>query len=159
MRVCDDFVEHVERKVWSGEIPEQKMTMKVMDISGNDPVQGYVRDVNYTLDIPVIMKWEKQVEVDYLEIVGVMPVMKKELDILQVKTKKTTPPASPKKGASEETGEQKNAPPLESPEKVTSEENAGKEDASPQKAATEGDAIQSAASPQESPQKSVTEDM
>ena len=97
-------------------------------------------------------------EDDNLEIVGVMPVMKKELDILQVKTEETTPPVSPKKGASEETGEQKNAPPLESPEKVASEDKAGKEDASPQKAATEGDAGQAVASPQESPQKSTTED-
>ena len=84
-----------------GEIPEQKMTMQVIDNSGNDPVQGCARDVTYTLDIPVILKWEKQAEDDGLKIVGVMPAMKKELDILQVKTEKTTLPVSSKKGMSE----------------------------------------------------------
>ena len=115
LRVCDEFVNHVERTVWVGEIPEQKMTMTEIDNSGNDPVQGYVRDVTYTLDIPVIVKWEKEEEDDNLEIVGVMPATKNELNIQQVKTEKTTPPTSPKKDASEDTGAQKNVSPQESP--------------------------------------------
>ena len=64
LRVCEEFVDHVEKTVQAGYIPEQKMSMTVTDNSGVDPVQGYVRDVTYTLDIPVVVKWEKVEEND-----------------------------------------------------------------------------------------------
>ena len=60
LRVCEEFVDRVEKTVWVGYIPEQKMSMTVTDNSTDDPVQGYVRDVTYTLDIPVVVKWEKR---------------------------------------------------------------------------------------------------
>ena len=177
VRVCDDFVDRVERTVWAGEIPEQKMTMTLIDNSGDDPVQGYVRDVTYTLEIPVVMKWEKEEADDKLQIVGVMLAIKKILDIDQVKTEKTTPPASPKKGMSREPGEPKNASPQKvasgepgepknafpqestqkSSQKVASGDTGEQKNVSPQKATTEEDAQLEDLSPQKSPQKAMTE--
>ena len=88
LRVCEEFVDHVEKTVRAGYIPEQKMSMTVTDNSGDDPVQGYVRDVTYTLDIPVVVKWEKVGENDDLQIVGVMPATKNIIDIHKAKTEK-----------------------------------------------------------------------
>ena len=105
LRVCEDFVDSVEKTVRVGFIPEQRMTMKVMDNSADDPVQGYVHDVTYSLDIPMVVKWEKADEEDDLEIVGVMPATKNIIDVLKVvKTEKTTPLSSPQKGTTGETG-------------------------------------------------------
>ena len=87
------------------------MTMKMMDNSADDPVQDYVRDVTYSLVIPMVVKWEKADKEDDLEIVGVMPATKNFIDVLKVvKTEKMTPPSSPQKGATRETGnsQQKN---------------------------------------------------
>ena len=88
LRVCEEFVDHVEKTVQAGYIPEQKMSMTVTDNSGDDPVQGYVRDVTYSLDIPVVVKWEKVEENDDLQIVGVTPATKNIIDIHKVKTEK-----------------------------------------------------------------------
>ena len=43
LRVCEDFVDRVEKTVIAGFIPEQKMSMTVIDNSGDDPVRGYMR--------------------------------------------------------------------------------------------------------------------
>ena len=59
LTVCEDFVDRVEKTIRSGFIPEHRFTMKVMDNSADDPVQGYVRDVTYCLEIPMVVKWEK----------------------------------------------------------------------------------------------------
>ena len=75
LQVCENFVDRVEKTVCAGFIPEQKMA--VVDNSGDDLVQGYVRDVTYTLDIPVVVKWEKvEEDDDNLLIVGIMPATK-----------------------------------------------------------------------------------
>ena len=55
LKVCEDFVDRVEKTVRVGFIPEQRISMKVMDNSADDPVQGYVRDVTYILDIPMVV--------------------------------------------------------------------------------------------------------
>ena len=105
LRVCEDFVDRVKKTVRVGFIPEQRMTMKVTDNSADDPVQGYVCDVTYSLDIPMVVKWEKADEEDDLKIVRVMPATKNIIDVLKVvKTEKTTPPSSQQKGATGETG-------------------------------------------------------
>ena len=79
------------------------MGMNTMDNSADDPVQGYVHDVTYILDIPVVVKWEKADDEDDLQIVRVMPATKNIIDVLKVKTEKTTPPTSPKKSVTGET--------------------------------------------------------
>ena len=91
------------------------MTMKVMDNSVDDPVQGYVCDVTYSLDIPMVVKQEKADEEDDLKIVGVTLATKNIIDVLTVKTEKTTPLLSPHKGATRETGT--------SPQKNMTEDN------------------------------------
>ena len=139
LQVCENFVDHVEKTVCVGFIPEQKMSMTVVDNSGDDPVQGYVRDVTYTLDIPVVVKWEKvEEDDDNLLIVGIMPATKNIVDMQKVKTEKTTPPSSPQKGVTGETGT--------SPQENMTEEN----DMPPKKGVT-GDTGTS-------PQKNMTED-
>ena len=81
------------------------MTMKVMDNSADDPVQDYMRDVTYSLVIPMVVKWDKADKEDDLEIVGVMPATKNFIDVLKVvKTEKMTPPSSPQKGCNQKTG-------------------------------------------------------
>ena len=138
LRACEDFVDRVEKTVRVGFIPEQRMTMKVTDNSVDDPVQGYVCDVTYSLDIPMVVKQEKADEEDDLKIVGVTPATKNIIDVLTVKTEKTTPPLSPHKGATRETGT--------SPQKNTTEDNP----TAPNKDVTEDSVM--------SPQKDKTED-
>ena len=57
--VCEDFMEHVEKTVLSGEIPEQKMDLIKTDDSVDNLVVGFVRDVTYVLTIPAVVKREK----------------------------------------------------------------------------------------------------
>ena len=103
LTVCEDFVDRVEKTIRSGFIPEQRFTMKVTDNSADDPVQGYVCDVAYCLEIPMVVKQEKAEEDDDLEIVGVMPATKKiVVDVLEVKTEEKTPPSSPQNSAGSE---------------------------------------------------------
>ena len=136
LQVCENFVDHVEKTVCVGFIPEQKMSMTVADNSGDDPVQGYMRDVTYTLDIPVVVKQEKvEKDDDDLLIVGITPATKNIVDMQKVKT---TPPSSPQKGTTGETGT--------SPQKNMTEDNP----TTPNKDATE-DSVMSL-------QKDVTED-
>ena len=136
LQVCENFVDHVEKTVCVGFIPEQKMSMTVADNSGDDPVPGYMRDVTYTLDIPVVVKQEKvEKDDDDLLIVGITPATKNIVDMQKVKT---TPPSSPQKGTTGETGT--------SPQKNMTEDNP----MTPNKDATE-DSVMSL-------QKDVTED-
>ena len=101
--------------------------MKVMDNSADDPVQGYMRDVTYCLEIPMVVKWEKAEDDDNLEIVEVMPATKMIVDVVKVKTEEKTPPSSPQKGAGSEP--QKSMPP--------NKDMTGDNDSSPKKNTTE----------------------
>ena len=56
LHVCEDFIEHVEKTVQSGEIPEQKMDMIKTEDSVDNSVEGFVRDVTYVLTIPAVVK-------------------------------------------------------------------------------------------------------
>ena len=47
LRICDDFIEHVEKTVQSGEISEQKMDMIKTDDSVDNLVEVFVQDVTY----------------------------------------------------------------------------------------------------------------
>ena len=109
------------------------MTMKVRDNSADDPVQGYVHDVTYCLEIPMVVKREKADEDDDLEIVGVTPATKNIVDVLKVKTEEKTPPLSPQKGAGSEPqknmAEDKSTPP--------NKDMTGDNDSSPKKNTTD----------------------
>ena len=112
--MCEDFVDRVEKTIRSDLIPEQRFTIKVMDNSADDPVQGYVCDVTYCLEIPMVGKQEQADEDDDLKIVGVMLATKNiVLDVVKVKTEEKTPPSSPQKGAGSE--QQKSTPPTRTP--------------------------------------------
>ena len=128
LTVCEDFVDRVEKTIRSGFIPDQRFTMKVTDNSADDPVQGYVCDVTYCLEIPMVVKWEKADEDDDLEIVGVMLATKNiVLDVVKVKTEEKTPPLSPQTGAGSEP--QKSTPP--------NKDMTGDNDSSPKKNTTD----------------------
>ena len=128
LTVCEDFVDRVEKTIRLGLIPEQRFTMKVTDNSADDPVQGYMRDVTYCFEIPMVVKWEKADEDDDLEIVGVMLATKNiVLDVVKVKTEEKTPPSSPQKGAGSEP--QKSTPP--------NKDMTGDNDSSPKKNTTD----------------------
>ena len=150
LRVCEEFVDHVEKPVRVGYIPELKMSMTVTDNSGDDPVQGYMRDVTYTLDIPVVVKWEKVEEDDDLQIVGVMPATKNIIDIHKVKTEKMTPPTSPKKGTTKDTGTSPQKDMTEDTPRAPNKDVTKDTGTSPQKDATEETG--------RSPQKDATEE-
>ena len=55
-------------------------------------LQGYMHDVTYCLEIPMVVKWEMAEEDDDLDIVGVMPATKKIVDVLKVKTEEKIAP-------------------------------------------------------------------
>ena len=141
LTVCEDFVDRVEKTIRSGLIPEQRFTMKVMDNSADDPVQGYMREVTYCLEIPMVVKWEKAEDDNNLEIVEVMPATKMIVDVVKVKTEEKTPPSSPQKGAGSEP--QKSTPPQKGagsqPQKSTppNKDMTGDYDSSPKKNTTE----------------------
>ena len=54
--VSEYVIEHVEKTVQSGEIPEQKMDMTKTDDSIDNSVEGFVLDVIYVLTIPAVVK-------------------------------------------------------------------------------------------------------
>ena len=99
--VCEDFIEHVEKTVQSGEIPEQKMDMIKTDDSVDNSVEGFVRDVTYVLTIPAVVKREKgenDDDNDELMIVGVTPATMDRPLIQEVKKEPHSPPPSPNRG-------------------------------------------------------------
>ena len=102
LRICEDFIEHVEKTVQSGEIPEQKMNMTKTDDSVDNLVEGFVRDVTYVLTIPAVVKREKgenDDDDDELVIVGVTPATMDPPLIKEVKKEACSPPPSPNRGA------------------------------------------------------------
>ena len=99
LRVCEDFIERVEKTVQLGEIPEQKMDMTKTDDSVDNSVEGFVRDVTYVLTIPPVVKQEKGEDDDELMIVGVTPATMDPLLIKEVKKEVPSPPPSPNRGA------------------------------------------------------------
>ena len=99
LRVCEDFIERVEKTVQSGEIPEQKMEMTKTDDSVDNFVVGFVRDVTYVLTIPPVVKQEKGEDDNELMIVGVTPPTMDPPLIKEVKKEVPSPPAYPNRGA------------------------------------------------------------
>ena len=136
LRICEDFIERVEKTVQSGEIPEQKMEMTKTDDSVDNLVVGFARDVSYVLTIPPVVKQEKgenDDDDDELMIVGVTPATMDPPLIKEVKKEVPSPPPSPNRGAgmkevsedgssSQKTPEEENvageAPPAEKPEEA-----------------------------------------
>ena len=99
--VCEDFIEHVEKTVLSGEIPEQKMDLIKTNDSVDNSVEGFVRDVTYVLNIPAVVKREKgenDDDKDELMIVGVTPATMDPPLIQEVKKEPRSPPPSPNRG-------------------------------------------------------------
>ena len=99
LRVCEDFIEHVEKTAQSGEIPEQKMEMTKTDDSVDNFVVGFVRDVTYVLTIPPVVKQEKGEDDDELMIVGVTPPTMDPPLIKEVKKEVPSPLPYPNRGA------------------------------------------------------------
>ena len=99
--ICEDFIEHVEKTVLSGEIPEQKMDLIKTDDSVDNLVVGFVQDVTYVLTIPAVVKREKgenDDDEDELMIVGVTPATMDPPLIQAVKKEPHSPPPSPNRG-------------------------------------------------------------
>ena len=88
------------------------MTMKVRVNSADDPVQGYVHDVTYSLEIPMVVKQEKADEDE---------------------TEENTPLSSPQKGAGSEP--QKNM--AEDKSTTPNKDMTGDNDSSPKKNTTD----------------------
>ena len=57
--VCDNFIERIEKTVYVGEVPENKLSLTKIDNTANNSVEGFVRDVTYELGLPLVVKQEK----------------------------------------------------------------------------------------------------
>ena len=104
--VCEDFIERIEKTVYVGEVPENKLNLTKIDNTVNNIVEGFVRDVTYELGLPVVVKQEKvekptaEDDDDDLEIVGYTEATIKPVAIQEVKREpQSPPPASPKNPA------------------------------------------------------------
>ena len=62
--VCDDFIERIEKTVYVGEVPENKLSLTKIDNTVNNIVEGFVRDVTYELGLPLVVKQEKVEKTD-----------------------------------------------------------------------------------------------
>ena len=91
--VCDDFIERIEKTVYVGEVPENKLSLTKIDNTVNNIVEGFVRDVTYELGLPLVVK-QKKVEKptaedddddDDLKIVGYTEATIKPVAIREVK--------------------------------------------------------------------------
>ena len=107
--VCEDFIERVEKTIYVGEVPENKLTLNKIDNTVNNIVEGFVRDVTYELGLPLVVKQEKvekptdEDDDDDLEIVGYTEATIKLVAIQEVKMEPPSPPpASPKNPAEKE---------------------------------------------------------
>ena len=123
--ICEDFIEHVEKTVQSGEIPEQKMDMTKTDDSVDNSVEGFVRDVTYVLTIPPVVKQEKGEDDDKLMIVGVTPATMDPLLIKEVKKEVPSPPPSPNRGAGMKEVSEDGSSSQKTPEEAQEENVAG----------------------------------
>ena len=103
--VCDDFIERIEKTVYVGEVPENKLSLTKIDNTVNNIVEGFVRDVTYELGLPLVVKQEKVEKAtaedddddDDLKIVGYTEATIKPVAIREVKREpQSPPPASPK---------------------------------------------------------------
>ena len=128
LRVCEDFIEHVEKTVQSGEIPEQKMEMTKTDDSVDNFVVGFVRDVTYVLTIPPVVKQEKGEDEgsDELMIVGVTPATMDPPLIKEVKKEVPSPPPSPNRGAGMKEVSEDGSSSQKTPEEAQEENVVGK---------------------------------
>ena len=129
LRVCEDFIERVEKTVQSGEIPEQKMEMTKTDDSVDNFVVGFARDVTYVLTIPPVVKQEKgenEDDDDELMIVGVTPATMDPPLIKEVKKEVPSPPPSPNRGAGMKEVSEDGSSSQKTPEEAQEENVAGK---------------------------------
>ena len=128
LRVCEDFIEHVEKTVQSGEIPEQKMEMTKTDDSVDNFVVGFVRDVTYVLTIPPVVKQEKgenDDDDDELMIVRVTPATMDPLLIKEVKKEVPSLPPSLNRGAGMKEVSEDGSSSQKTPEEAQEENVAG----------------------------------
>ena len=107
--VCEDFIERIEKTVYVGEVPENKLSLTKIDNTVDNIVEGFVRDVTYELGLPLVVKQEKvekptdEDDDDDLEIVGYTEATIKPVAIQEVKREPPSPPpASPKIPAEKE---------------------------------------------------------
>ena len=126
LRICEDFIEHVEKTVQSGEIPEQKMEMTKTDNSVDNFVVGFVRDVTYVLTIPPVVKQEKGEDDDELVIVGVTPPTMDPPLIKEVKKEVPSPPRYPNRGAGMKEVSEDGSSSQKTPKEAQEENVAGK---------------------------------
>ena len=129
LRVCEDFIERVEKTLQSGEIPEQKMEMTKTDDSVDNFVVGFARDVTYVLTIPPVVKQEKgenEDDDDELMIVGVTPATMDPPLIKEVKKEVPSPPPSPNRGAGMKEVSEDGSSSQKTPEEAQEENVTGK---------------------------------
>ena len=109
--VCDDFIERIEKTVYVGEVPENKLSLTKIDNTVNNIVEGFVRDVTYELGLPLVVKQEKvekptaedDDDDNDLKIVGYTEATIKPVAIREVKREPPSPPpVSPKNPAEKE---------------------------------------------------------
>ena len=134
--VCDDFIEQIEKTVYVGEVPENKLSLTKIDNTVNNIVEGFVRDVTYELGLPLVVKQEKvekptaedDDDDDDLKIVGYTEATIKPVAIREVKREPPSPPpASPKNAAEKEVRapEEHGTPRKEVPEVSEAETSTG----------------------------------
>ena len=134
--VCDDFIEGIEKTVYVGEVPENKLSLTKIDNTVNNILEGFVRDVTYELGLPLVVKQEKVEKAtaedddddDDLKIVGYTEATIKPVAIREVKREPPSPPpASPKNPAEKEVRapEEHGTPRKEVPEVSEAETSTG----------------------------------
>ena len=153
LRVCEDFIERVEKTVQLGEVPEQKMEMTKTDDSVDNFVVGFVQDVTYVLTIPPVVKQEKGEDDDELVIVGVTPPTMDPPLIKEVKKEVPSPPRYPNRGAgikevSEDGSSSQKTPEEAQEENVTGEVPAAEKPEEAESADKEGEGSSSNRTPQ-----------
>ena len=84
-----EFMEHVEKSILCGQVPERQVMCTKTDNSGFDPIQGEVTDVVYKLSMPMIIKLEVPDEEDVF-IVGETTAERPRMDVVTVKQEKGT---------------------------------------------------------------------
>ena len=121
-RVGEEFVDRVEKSVYSGYTPEHQMQCKRIDNSTHCPIQGDVIDVVYEISMPVVVKQEKPEDDDCL-LLMVQPAPLTGFQSVKVKEEKEDN-GSPTKEPSNETKTTGDSP-AASPEKMDTQSSAG----------------------------------